>query len=112
MRGGAETMYPEWRARGATLAPPAAQSTIKPAYTDASTRIAERADAQRPRPPAYDKVEALHVAGNVYLIAGAGGEHRRLGRRRRRGHGRFGRRGGEREGARCGPPGRADASAA
>ena len=27
----------------------------------------------RPRAPAYDKVEALHVAGNVYLIAGAGG---------------------------------------
>ena len=42
-------------------------------YNDASTRIAERGDAQRPRPPVYDKVEALHVAGNVYLIAGAGG---------------------------------------
>ncbi len=73
MRGGAETLYPEWHAHGMTLAPPMAQSTIKPTYTDASTRIAERADAQRPRPPAYDKVEALHVAGNVYLIAGAGG---------------------------------------
>ena len=72
MRGGAETLYPEWRAHGSTLAPPAAQSTLKPAYSDASTRIAERADAQRPRPPVYDKVEALHVAGNVYLIAGAG----------------------------------------
>lgn len=71
-RGGAETLYPEWRARGMTLTPPAAQSTLKPVYTDASTRIAERADAQRPRPPVYDKVEALHVAGNVYLIAGAG----------------------------------------
>ena len=72
MRGGAETLYPEWRAHGSTLAPPTAQSTLKPAYSDASTRIAERADAQRPRPPAYDMVEALHVAGNVYLIAGAG----------------------------------------
>ena len=72
MRGGADTLYPEWHARGMTLAPPAAQSTLKPVYSDASTRIAERADAQRPRPPAYDKVEALHVAGNVYLIAGAG----------------------------------------
>ena len=72
MRGGAETLYPEWRAHGSTLAPPAAQSTLKPAYSDASTRIAERADAQRPRPPVYDRVEALHVAGNVYLIAGAG----------------------------------------
>ena len=72
MRGGADTLYPEWRAHGSTLAPPAAQSTLKPTYSDASTRIAERADAQRPRPPAYDRVEALHVAGNVYLIAGAG----------------------------------------
>jgi glyoxylase-like metal-dependent hydrolase (beta-lactamase superfamily II) len=73
VRGGGETLYPEWRARGATLAPPAAQSTIKPAYTDASTRVAERADAMPRRAPTYDKVEALHVAGNVYLIAGAGG---------------------------------------
>ncbi len=72
MRGGAETLYPEWRAHGSALAPPAAQTTLKPAYSDASTRIAERADAQRPRPPEYDRVEALHVAGNVYLIAGAG----------------------------------------
>src|SRR5258705_1488530 len=73
VRGGADTLYPEWRARGASLQPPAAQSTIKPAYTDASTHIAERADAERPRAPAYDKVEPLHVAGNVYLITGAGG---------------------------------------
>jgi glyoxylase-like metal-dependent hydrolase (beta-lactamase superfamily II) len=72
VRAGADTLYPEWRARAATLTPPATQSTIKPVYTDASTHIAERADAQRPRPPSYDKVEALHVAGNVYLIAGAG----------------------------------------
>src|ERR1051325_8698006 len=72
VRGGAATLYPEWRARAATLAPPAAQSTIKPTYTDASTHIAERADAQPPRAPVYDKVEAVHVAGNVYLIAGAG----------------------------------------
>jgi glyoxylase-like metal-dependent hydrolase (beta-lactamase superfamily II) len=72
VRGGADTLYPEWRARAATLAPPAAQSTIKPTYTDASTHIAERADAQPPRAPVYDRVEAVHVAGNVYLIAGAG----------------------------------------
>jgi glyoxylase-like metal-dependent hydrolase (beta-lactamase superfamily II) len=72
-RGGADTLYPEWRAKGATLAPPAAQSTLKPVYSDASTRIAERADAERPRTPAYDKVETLHVSGNVYMIAGAGG---------------------------------------
>jgi glyoxylase-like metal-dependent hydrolase (beta-lactamase superfamily II) len=72
-RGGADTLYPEWRAKGVTLRPPAAQSTLKPTYTDASTKIAERADAAPRRAPAYDKVEALHVAGNVYLIAGAGG---------------------------------------
>ena len=72
VRGGAATLYPEWRARAATLSPPAAQTTVKPAYTDESTRIAERADAQRPRSPTYDKVESVHVAGNVYLIAGAG----------------------------------------
>jgi glyoxylase-like metal-dependent hydrolase (beta-lactamase superfamily II) len=73
VRGGADTPYPEWRARGVTLAPPATQSTIKPVYSDASTHIAERADALRPRAFASDKVEAVHVAGNVYLIAGAGG---------------------------------------
>jgi glyoxylase-like metal-dependent hydrolase (beta-lactamase superfamily II) len=72
VRGGAETMYPEWRAKGITLQPPAAQFPLKPTYTDASTRIAERADAQRARPPAYDKVDTLHIAGNVFLIAGAG----------------------------------------
>lgn len=73
VRGGAETLYPEWRAKGMTLKPPAAQFTLKPSYTDASTKIAERADAQPKRPPSYDKVESLHVAGNVYVIAGAGG---------------------------------------
>jgi glyoxylase-like metal-dependent hydrolase (beta-lactamase superfamily II) len=73
VRGGAETTYPEWATKGKALAPPAAQSTLKPAYTDASTKIAERADAQTPRPAAaYDKAESVHVAGNVYMIAGAG----------------------------------------
>ena len=73
VRGGVETLYPEWRASGVKLSPPAAQFALKPVYNDASTHIAERADAQPPRPSAYDKIEALHVAGNVYLIAGAGG---------------------------------------
>ena len=59
VRGGVDTLYPEWRARGTTLSPPAAQSTLKPVYNDASTRIAERADAERPRPPVYDKVETI-----------------------------------------------------
>jgi cyclase len=73
VRGGAETLYPEWRAIGAKLPPPAAQYALKPVYTDASTHIAERADTQPKRPPAYDQVEALHVAGNIYMLAGAGG---------------------------------------
>jgi glyoxylase-like metal-dependent hydrolase (beta-lactamase superfamily II) len=74
VRGGAETLYPEWRAKGVTLVPPASvDATIKPVYSDESTRIAERVDAQPPRPPAYDNVDVLHVAGNIYLIAGAGG---------------------------------------
>ena len=73
VRGGAETTYPEWREIGMKLTPPAAQFALKPVYNDASTHIAERADAEPKRPPAYDKVEALHVAGNVYMLAGAGG---------------------------------------
>jgi len=73
VRGGAETTYPEWRATGMKLSPPAEQSTLKPVYSDASTHIAERADAQPKRPPTYEKVEALHVAGNVYMLGGAGG---------------------------------------
>lgn len=72
-RGGAETTYPEWQANGLQLAPPKEQYAYKPEYTDASTRIAERADAEPARAPAYDRVETLHVAGNVFLIAGAGG---------------------------------------
>ena len=71
-RGGAETTYPEWRAKGATLVPPTAQYGYKPEYTDASTRIAERADAEPVRAPTYERVDTLHVSGNVYLIAGAG----------------------------------------
>jgi glyoxylase-like metal-dependent hydrolase (beta-lactamase superfamily II) len=73
MRGGAETTYPEWRAIGIKLLVPGANVAYKPVYKDDSTRLAERADAQPKNPPAYDKVEALHVAGNVYLIGGAGG---------------------------------------
>lgn len=72
-RGGAATTYPEWRAKGAALAPPKEQSPYKPEYADASTRIAERAAAEPARPPAYDRVDTLHLAGTVYLIAGAGG---------------------------------------
>ena len=71
-RGGAETMYPEWHAKGKTLVPPAAQFALKPTYKDASTRVAELADAQPKRPPVYDNLETLHLAGNVYMIAGGG----------------------------------------
>src|SRR5712691_12808063 len=73
VRGGAETTYPEWREIGMKLTPPAAQYALKPVYKDASTHIAERADAQPKRAPSYDKVEALHVAGNVYMVGDAGG---------------------------------------
>ena len=73
LRGGAETTYPEWRATGEKLPVPTAQFTLKPVYNDASTRIAALADAQPKRPPTYDKVDATHVAGTVYMLAGAGG---------------------------------------
>jgi cyclase len=73
-RGFAESLYPEWYAIGKTLSPPAAPDIVlKPVYKDDSTRVAERADAQAARAPSYDQVEPLHVAGNVYMIAGAGG---------------------------------------
>jgi cyclase len=55
------------------LSPPAAQFPLKPVYNDASTHIAERADAQPKSPPAFDKIETLHAAGNVYMLGGAGG---------------------------------------
>lgn len=71
-RGGAETTYPEWRAKGAALSPPAAQYSYTPEYTDASTRVAERADAEPVRAATYDNLETVHLAGNVYLIGGAG----------------------------------------
>lgn len=73
VRGGAETMYPEWREIGEKLSPPAAQYALKPVYKDESTRIAERADAQPQPPPTYDRTGWLHVSGNVYMIGGAGG---------------------------------------
>ena len=72
-RGFAETLYPEWYQKAKTLPPPAAPDIVlKPAYDDASTHIAERADAQPPRRAASSTVEPLHVAGNVYLIGGDG----------------------------------------
>lgn len=72
VRGGAETLYPSWRAKGMTLPVPTAEYTLKPVYSDDSTRVAERADAQPARPPTFDKIETLHVGGNVYMLAGAG----------------------------------------
>src|SRR5581483_9496769 len=73
LRGGAETTYPEWRAIAKTLPLPTTEPKFTPVYKDASTRVAEQADTQPKSPPNYDKVEALHVAGNVYMIGGAGG---------------------------------------
>jgi glyoxylase-like metal-dependent hydrolase (beta-lactamase superfamily II) len=72
VRGGGETLYPEWRTKGMSLTAPNVQAKIVPTYSDESSRIAERADAQPKRAPAYDKVEPIHVNGNVYLLGGAG----------------------------------------
>ena len=72
-RGGAETTYPEWRALGLKLAPPSAQYPLKPAYKDASTHIAELADAQPKSPPAYDKVEGAARGRRRLYVGGAGG---------------------------------------
>jgi len=73
VRGGAETTYPEWRAKGIALPIPAPGLTIKPTYTDASTKAAEMADAKPRTNPTYDKVEVVHASESVYMIAGAGG---------------------------------------
>jgi cyclase len=73
VRGGAETIYPEFQAKLKTLSPPNAQYVLKPEYKDESTRVAERADAQPKRQPTYDKVEAVHVNRNIYMLGGAGG---------------------------------------
>ncbi len=72
VRGGAETMYPEFVAKIKSEAPPAQQFTLKPVYNDESTRLAERIATQPVPAPSYDKVETLHVKGNIYLLAGAG----------------------------------------
>jgi cyclase len=73
-RGFAEALYPQWYSVGKTMAPPAAPDIVlKPVYNDDSTRIAERADALPERSPMTGDVETVHVSGNVYLIAGAGG---------------------------------------
>jgi glyoxylase-like metal-dependent hydrolase (beta-lactamase superfamily II) len=72
MRGGANTLYPNWRDTARRLSPAMPGDRFTPVYNDASTRIAERADAQPAAPPTYDAVEPLHVAGNVYMIGGAG----------------------------------------
>ncbi len=71
VRGGAATMYPEWRAKGESLTPPTTQSTLKPVYTDASTRVAELADARSPKLRANLRQDRLGFTcpGNVYMIA-------------------------------------------
>jgi len=73
VRGGAETMYPEYMDKMKQYKVPATQFTLKPTYNDESTMLAERIESQRPPAPTYDKVEALHVQGNIFLLAGAGG---------------------------------------
>jgi glyoxylase-like metal-dependent hydrolase (beta-lactamase superfamily II) len=75
LRGGAEKNYPAWREIGNKLSPPPDKTApaFTPVYSDASTHVAERADAQPKRASSYDKIESLHAAGNVYMVAGAGG---------------------------------------
>jgi glyoxylase-like metal-dependent hydrolase (beta-lactamase superfamily II) len=75
VRGGAETMYPEFQQKVKALTPPATQFVLKPEYRDDSTRVAERADAESAVAPDWGngQVEVLHVNGNVYLLGGAGG---------------------------------------
>ena len=72
VRGGAESMYPEFVAKIKSEKPPAQQFTLKPVYNDDSTKLAERIANQPVPAPTYDKVEALHVKGNIFLLAGAG----------------------------------------
>ncbi len=72
VRGGAESMYPEFVAKIKAEKPPAQQFTLKPVYNDASTRIAESIANQPIPAPKYDKVETLHVKGNIYMLSGAG----------------------------------------
>ena len=59
--------------RSLTLPVPAAGLTIKPTYTDASTKAAEMADAKPRTNPTYDKVEVVHASEGIYMISGAGG---------------------------------------
>lgn len=72
VRGGAESMYPEFVAKIKSEKAPEKQYTLKPVYNDASTKLAERIANQPVPAPTYDKVETLHVKGNVFMVAGAG----------------------------------------
>jgi len=72
VRGGAESMYPEFVAKIAGEKPPAQQFTLQPVYNDESTRIAERIANQPVPAPTYDRIDALHVKGNIFMISGAG----------------------------------------
>jgi cyclase len=55
-RGGAETMYPEYRA---AMRKPAASTAIEPAI-------------QR-EPPPHSGIHVQHVRGNIFMLSGAGG---------------------------------------
>src|SRR4029078_5524171 len=67
VRGGAETLYHEYQAKAKAMTPPVEQTIFKPEYKDASTRIAEMADAQPPRAPSYDQGELLHANPYVFF---------------------------------------------
>jgi glyoxylase-like metal-dependent hydrolase (beta-lactamase superfamily II) len=66
VKGGAETMYPEFEAK---LKNPSASSGAT------APRTPQPAQVSRPQPPDLDKVniEVLPVQGSVYMLVGAGG---------------------------------------
>ena len=68
-RGGAETMYPEYRAAMKAASPVDPAALI--AKTDAGP--AKEQDAVRGPIPNDGEVHTLHVQGNIYMLSGAGG---------------------------------------
>jgi hypothetical protein len=70
VRGGAETLYPEWRAKGMSMAAPTVQAKIVPVYTDIE-QDRRVADAQPRRSSAMTRWSA--ACERQCLYAGRGG---------------------------------------
>ena len=86
VRGGAETLLPEWKPGAAKARPnPAKNGGFRPEVL--------------PQRLAAGEVKAVHVQGNVHMIVGAGDQHRRAGRRGRHPRRRHRRGGATRQGA-------------